>query len=448
MPTAAAAAATPAQTLFTSLFPTTLYASSLASAAASPAFSPPVASGSGTSTKGKGKVVADEDNNEYEFNAEKGFDEDGNADEETRDAMETFANVVPEEDETTLPFFTLEDVDIARAVYDGIDQMALTDAARAADATEAFQGLGILPPTRSSPAGSSTSYTAPAFPVWTRPPSTSTSPAETASFGASSTTSSASPSSTPRTLHLDDATWEDVALQVLAMAEITGVASPEELGRVPSAYQGSGVVQWNWSTLEEPKGKPMSPENHSWTVDEARDLGFDAPDVSVMDTSTRLYTNRKTGKKPMQKDAFILRVFNFLQMWYEKRARLELGNQTTLLQGKELEGLWAGLFDGATPESAQHFDGAERELLPLLHKLYGAANYDRLRHARIQKIVVSIELDFGGGKGAYGGTVTLEKLENQTWRQASALLQTYSMAAKLTMGFRAAMGIVRAYRAL
>lgn len=354
-------------------------------------------------------------------------------DEETQNAIDIFAANVPEKEETSIPFCIPELCDIASAFYAAADKHG-----RSADGIEGLEGLKVYRPSAASPAPFVThaSSSAPAPTVNLNTAQSTSASASHTSFASDTHSSPLSPPS-ERTLQISQEKWERVAMKVLTLAFGADAASPHELGRYLSAYVSEGVVYWNWATLEEAAGAPMNPLNKSWTVSEGRTLGFDNGSVSVVDVSIKKYTNKLTGKRPMTKDVLYIRVWNFLSFRIEKLSRLELGHQKTLIQGRELESLWDGVFD-----SPKELAAATEKLLPLLHELYGAEHYERLRYAQEDKLVLHTSLDFAGGSSNVGVCAALEKLDGQAWSQASVTIYAYSMAAILSMGFQAVLNIV------
>ena len=139
----------------------------------------------------------------------------------------------------------------------------------------------------------------------------------------------------------------------------------------------------------------------------------------------------------MDDEVPILRAWTYLTHLHDKKARLELGRQLTLLQGSEPANLWEG--DAESVANAAIYQAA---LLPFLHYLYGKDHYTRLLDARIESKTILVDLPYTGLKRPQPTSLTFEWLAGQSPSQASISVKVWSMAALRFRGVRAALNIV------
>ena len=112
----------------------------------------------------------------------------------------------------------------------------------------------------------------------------------------------------------------------------------------------------------------------------------------------------------MKTDQAYARAWTYLSNLHEKKARLKLGRQLSLVQGKETE--WVLMEDNQT-EVANALQ-YEAQLLSRLHQAYGQANYARLRPVQAIKSTIIVDIPFVGFKYPQATSLTMDWLEGQS----------------------------------
>lgn len=161
--------------------------------------------------------------------------------------------------------------------------------------------------------------------------------------------------------------------------------------------------------------------------------------MSVINACLQRFPRDESGNSPIKNLVRQIQAFIALYMLHERKARLALGNQLTLLAGKELEAMW----EGQLPKGiAGNMAELEHELYPFLKKMYGE-DYDRFRGLVPEQKTVQLSLRVEGLVQPYNVCITFEKLPGQEWSSASVTIRCWSLASMLTdLAVDAALNIV------